>query len=277
MDDQQAVRLRSDPRRVADMFGRIAGRYDLMNRLMTAGLDRQWRRLAAEQAVLGAGERALDVCCGTGDLTIELARRHPGAQVTGLDLSEPMLARAADKARLAGLREPGVHVEAPASRAAGGLAPADAADALRASSVRFVCADAHRPPFSADEFAAVTAAFGVRNLPDLPLAFAGLLRVTRPGGRFVCLEITTPPAGMGRRFHRLWFDRCVPLLGRFLAGDSAAYSYLPASVRAFPDADGLARTLYDAGWRRIRFRRLGMGIVALHVAEKPVAHAGRPT
>lgn len=248
MDHDEAARLRSEPLRVAAMFGRIAGRYDLMNALMTAGLDRRWRGLAAAQAGLGPGDRGLDVCCGTGDLTMELARRYRHSAIVGLDLSEPMLARARRKAR----------------RTGAGTVDDD-------GRVAFVRADAHEPPFPDAVFGAVTAAFGVRNLPDLPRAFSALWRVTRPGGRLVCLEITTPPPGPGRRFHAFWFDRCVPLLGRLIAGDGAAYSYLPASVRAFPDAGGLARLLYDAGWRSIRFRRLGMGIVALHVAEKPAA------
>jgi demethylmenaquinone methyltransferase/2-methoxy-6-polyprenyl-1,4-benzoquinol methylase len=248
VDHDEAARLRSEPLRVAAMFGRIAGRYDLMNTLMTAGLDRRWRRLTAVEAGLGPGDRGLDICCGTGDLTMELARMYRHSAVVGLDLSEPMLVCARSKAR----------------RAAVGAVDDD-------SRVRFVRADAHEPPFPDAAFGAVTAAFGIRNLPDLPRAFSALWRVTRPGGRFVCLEITTPPAGPGRRFHAFWFDRCVPLLGRLVAGDGAAYSYLPASVRAFPDADGLAGLLHDAGWRSIRFRRLGMGIVALHVAEKPAS------
>jgi len=251
VDHDEAARLRSEPLRVAAMFGRIAGRYDLLNTLMTAGLDRRWRRLAAVEAGLGPGDRGLDICCGTGDLTIELARMYRHSAVVGLDLSEPMLARARRKVRRAGIN----------GWDDGGR-------------VCFVRADAHEPPFPAAAFGAVTAAFGVRNLPDLPRAFSALLRVTRPGGRLVCLEITTPPPGPGRRFHAFWFERCVPLLGRLIAGDGAAYSYLPASVRAFPEADGLARLLHEAGWRSIRFRRLGMGIVALHVAERPSVAVG---
>jgi demethylmenaquinone methyltransferase/2-methoxy-6-polyprenyl-1,4-benzoquinol methylase len=251
MDRSSAQELRREPRRVAAMFDRIAARYDLMNALMTAGLDRRWRRLAATQAGLRPADEALDVCCGTGDLSIALAATDAGVRVLGLDLSDAMLDRA--RAKLA-------------SRAA--------AEPSLAARVGFVSGDALQLPFADGRFAAVTAAFGVRNLHDLSLAFAGLLRVTRPGGRLVCLEITTPPPGPGRRFHAFWFERCVPLLGRLVAGDGSAYSYLPASVRAFPDADGLARLLRDAGWRNVRYRRLGMGIVALHVAEKPAA--GQP-
>lgn len=230
------------------MFDRIAARYDLMNALMTAGLDRRWRRLAAAEAGLRPGDEALDVCCGTGDLSIALAAYDAGVHVLGLDLSEAMLDRARAKLASRAVAEPSL-----------------------AARVGFVSGDALQLPYADERFAAVTAAFGVRNLHDLPQAFAGMLRVTRPGGRLVCLEITTPPPGPGRRFHAFWFDRCVPLLGRLVAGDGSAYSYLPASVRAFPDADGLARLLCDAGWRHVRYRRLGFGIVALHVAERPAA------
>jgi demethylmenaquinone methyltransferase / 2-methoxy-6-polyprenyl-1,4-benzoquinol methylase len=253
MDRDAAADLRSEPRRVAQMFDRIAARYDLMNRLMTVGLDSRWRRLAAAESGLRPGDEALDLCCGTGDLTIALAAGCRGVEVVGLDLSEQMLSLARRKA------------ERPPRRAGRRGRRGGAAD----SRVSFVRGDALHLPFAAGRFAAVTAAFGVRNLHDLPVAFAGILRVTRPGGRLVCLEITTPPPGLGRRFHEFWFDRCVPMLGRLVAGDGSAYAYLPASVRAFPDADGLACLLWDAGWREIRFRRLGMGIVAIHVARKP--------
>jgi len=228
-----------DPERIEAMFSRIARRYDLMNLLMTAGLDRRWRRRAAAAAVLQPGERVLDVCCGTGDLAFELARRYPFSHVTGLDFSEAMLVRARAKAAHAELRSP----------------------------VGFVAGDLLALPFADDSFAAVTVAYGVRNVPDLPRAFAEMARVTHPGGRVVCLEITTPPGGFGRRFHGLWFDRAVPALGRLVAGDGSAYTYLPASVRGFPPAEELAVLMRRAGLRAVRFRRFGMGIIALHVAE----------
>ena len=234
-----------EPERIRDMFGRIARHYDLMNRLMTAGLDGRWRRLAAVQAGLARGDSALDVCCGTGDLAFEIARRYPEALVTGLDFAEPMLERARAKAaRMAG-------------RLAVSQAPA------------FVAGDVLELPFPDDRFAAVGAAFGVRNVADLPGAFAEMVRVTRPGGRVVCLEITTPPPGPGRRFHALWFDRLVPALGRIVAGDGSAYAYLPASVRSFPEATTLAAIMTGAGLRHVRFRRFGLGIVALHCGLVP--------
>jgi demethylmenaquinone methyltransferase/2-methoxy-6-polyprenyl-1,4-benzoquinol methylase len=234
-----AGEVERDPQQIEAMFSRIARRYDLMNLLMTAGLDRLWRRRAAAAAELPRGERALDACCGTGDLALALAKRYPFGRVTGLDFSEAMLARARTKAARAGFQ----------------------------SVVDFVAGDLLALPFADDSFAAVTVGYGVRNVPDLPRAFAEMARVTRSGGRVVCLEITTPTGGFGRRFHRLWFDRAVPALGRLVAGDGSAYTYLPASVRNFPSADELAVIMRAAGLTAVRYRRFGMGIIALHVGE----------
>jgi demethylmenaquinone methyltransferase/2-methoxy-6-polyprenyl-1,4-benzoquinol methylase len=232
------------------MFGRIARHYDLMNRLMTAGLDGRWRAAAAAEACLSPGDRVLDVCCGTGDLAFALARRYPGAVVIGLDFAEPMLERARAKAARIVAR--------------GAASPAPT----------FVAGDVLALPFPDGQFTAVSAAFGVRNVADLPGAFAEMVRVTRPGGRVICLEITTPPPGPGRRFHELWFDRVVPALGRLVAGDGSAYGYLPASVRSFPEAGALAAIMIDAGLSHVRFRRFGMGIVALHCGVVPAPAKG---
>ncbi len=240
--DTGGVSVDRDPARIAAMFGRLVPRYDLMNRVMTVGLDRRWRRLAAAEAVPLPGDRLLDVCCGTGDLTLALAERWPGCTVIGLDFTPGMVARARRKAT---------------ARALPGPPPT------------FVEGDLLALPFADGEFAAVTVGWGVRNVPDLRRALAEMTRVTRPGGRVVCLESTRPPAGLGRRFHALWSERLVPLLGRVLAGDAAAYEYLPASVRDFPDAEGLAALMVAAGLERVRFRRLGLGAVALHVGVKP--------
>ncbi len=234
-----------EPERIRSMFGRIARRYDLMNRLMTAGLDGRWRSLAAAEACLAPGDSALDVCCGTGDMAFALARRYPGASVTGLDFAEPMLERA--RAKAAKMVGRGGNAAAPT----------------------FIAGDLLSLPFPDDRFAAVTVAFGVRNVSDLPGAFSEMVRVTRPGGRVVCLEITTPPPGPGRRFHALWFDRMVPALGRLVAGEGSAYSYLPASVRSFPEAGALAAGMTTAGLRQVRFRRFGLGIVAVHCGVVP--------
>jgi demethylmenaquinone methyltransferase / 2-methoxy-6-polyprenyl-1,4-benzoquinol methylase len=217
------------------MFDRIAGRYDAMNSVMTAGLHHRWRERAADRTELSPGDSALDVCCGTGDLALELAGRVlPGGRVIGCDFSEPMLDLAREKA---------------AERAAG--------------AVRFEWADALQLPYDADRFDAVTVGFGVRNLADLDRGLREMARVLRPGGRLVILEITQPRRPPLSTFYSLWFDRVVPALGA-LAGDSEAYAYLPESVRSFPDPRGLAAKMDAAGLERIRYTVLAGGIIAIH-------------
>ena len=221
------------------MFDRIARPYDAMNRVMTAGLDRSWRSLAADATGVGAGASVLDACCGTGDLALELARRvGPMGEVIGVDFSEGML----DRAR--------------AKSAEGGL-----------ENVEWMLGDALALPLPRNRVAAATVAFGVRNLADYEQGFRELARVVRPGGRVVCLEITTPQHGALAGFYRVWFDRLVPAVGRLVDRESSAYSYLPASVRRFPDPPALGRVMYAAGLRRVRFKLLAGGIVALHVGE----------
>ena len=213
---------------VRRMFDRIAPVYDAMNRVMTAGLDRRWRRITVEQAVR-SGDRVLDACCGTGDLA--LAARARGAAVVGLDFSERMLERARAKS----------------------------------GEVEWVRGDVLALPFGDASFDAVTVGFGVRNVEDLDAGLHELRRVLRPGGRIGILEITTPRGALAS-FYRVWFDRLVPLLGRLLPGGSA-YTYLPASVRRFPTPEELAALLQGCGFAAVRFRRFAGGIVALHVAE----------
>ncbi len=234
-----------DPSRIEAMFGGIADRYDLMNRLMTAGLDGRWRRMAAAQARLRPDDEALDVCCGTGDLAFGLAEACPACAVTGLDFTPAMLARASQKA---------------AVREQRGLPVPHA----------FVQGDVLALPFDDDRFGAVTVGWGVRNVPDVPRAFEEMVRVTRPGGRIVCLESTQAPPGWGSRFHEVWMGHVVPKVGRVVTGDPSAYAYLPASVAAFPRAGELAAIMSRAGLADVRYRRLGFGAVALHVGRVPV-------
>jgi demethylmenaquinone methyltransferase/2-methoxy-6-polyprenyl-1,4-benzoquinol methylase len=215
---------------VRGMFDRIAPVYDAMNRLMTAGLDRRWRRLAVRE-VVWPGDRVLDACCGTGDLAVEAERR--GGRVVGLDFSEPMLERARRKS----------------------------------GAIEWVRGDALALPFGEGEFDAVTVGFGVRNLSDLEGGLREAARVLRPGGRIAVLEITRP-RGLLRPFFRLWFDVLVPLAGKVLPGGKA-YTYLPASVRRFPGPEDLAALFLSAGFRKVRYRLLGGGSVALHIAERP--------
>jgi demethylmenaquinone methyltransferase/2-methoxy-6-polyprenyl-1,4-benzoquinol methylase len=212
------------------MFDRIAPVYDAMNRVMTVGLDVRWRRLAAE-SVVRPGDRVLDAACGTGDLAI--ADLKAGAdKVTGLDFSPNMLARARRKT------------------------------VRRRDVFEWVQGDLLALPFADATFGAATVGFGVRNVADLELALSELRRVLRPGGRLAILEITQPRGAL-RPFFSLWFDRVVPALGKVLPGGSA-YSYLPASVKRFPDAETLARLLRERGFAGVDFRLLAGSIVALH-------------
>jgi demethylmenaquinone methyltransferase / 2-methoxy-6-polyprenyl-1,4-benzoquinol methylase len=218
------------PDAVRSMFDRIAPVYDVMNRVMTAGLDIRWRRLAAESAVR-RGDRVLDAACGTGDLAIADLKAG-AAKVTGLDFSEAMLARARKKA------------------------------AQWTDSLDWVQGDMLALPFAEGTFDAATVGFGVRNVADLELGLHELRRVLRPGGRVAILEITQPRGAL-RPFFSVWFDHVVPALGKVLPG-GAAYTYLPASVKRFPDAESLARMLRECGFGEVRFRLLAGSIVALH-------------
>jgi demethylmenaquinone methyltransferase / 2-methoxy-6-polyprenyl-1,4-benzoquinol methylase len=213
------------PDGVRRMFDRIAPVYDVMNRVMTAGLDQRWRRLTV-RAVVRPGDRVLDACCGTGDLAV--AARKAGAEVVGLDFSEPMLERARRKS----------------------------------SEIEWIRGDLLELPFDDGSFDAATVGFGVRNVADLERGLGELHRVVRPGGRVGILEITRP-RGPLRLFYRLWFDVLIPLAGKILPGGKA-YTYLPASVRRFPGPEELAALMEGHGFGEVSFRRLAGGIVALH-------------
>jgi demethylmenaquinone methyltransferase/2-methoxy-6-polyprenyl-1,4-benzoquinol methylase len=218
---------------VRAMFDRIAGLYDVMNTLMTAGLHHRWRDRAVTLAAFGPGSHVIDVATGTGDLAIALARAvAPDGEVVACDFSEEMLARARAKA------------------------PA----------LRFEWADALALPYASDRFDAATVGFGARNFSDLRAGIAEMVRVVRPGGRVVILEITRPTREPLASFYRGWFDRIVPALGR-IAGDSAAYSYLPNSVKRFPAPRELAAVMESCGLRAISYILTAGGIIAIHVGE----------
>jgi demethylmenaquinone methyltransferase / 2-methoxy-6-polyprenyl-1,4-benzoquinol methylase len=212
---------------VRAMFDRIAGVYDLMNSVMTAGLHHRWRERAADLARVGPGTRALDVATGTGDLAIALARR--GGEVVGSDFSEGMLERAR----------------------------------LKSPAVRWEQANAMALPYPDDAFDAATVGFGARNFSDLGRGLREMVRVVRPGGRVVVLEITTPTRPPLSTFFSLWFDRVVPLLGR-ATGEDVAYSYLPSSVKRFPGPFELGAAMHGAGLRDVRWILTAGGIIALH-------------
>ena len=215
---------------VRAMFDRIARVYDLLNSVMTAGLHQRWRERAAELAAAGDGDRVLDVATGTGDLALALAERvGPSGEVVGCDFSEVMLELAREKA-------PGL---------------------------RFETANALDLPYEDDSFDAATVGFGARNFSDLARGLSEMTRVVRPGGRVVVLEITTPQRPPLSSFFRVWFDRIVPLLGR-VAGDPDAYTYLPNSVRRFPDGRGLGAAMAAVGLVDVRWVVTAGGIIAIH-------------
>ena len=224
-------------RQVRAMFGRIVPRYDLLNRLMSFGMDGSWRRSAAA-AAQPRGRLALDVGTGTGNLALEL-HRQGAAHVIGVDFSSEMLSVAGAKASTAGV---------PTS---------------------WALADALQLPFPEGSFHCVTNAFLLRNLADLPAGLAEMARVLKPGGRLVCLDMTQPPVGPFGALYRLYFGRLLPPLAGALSGDAAAYRYLPNSLQGFPDASALRALLQETGLTQAAAHKLGGGTVALHTAVKP--------
>ncbi|MGI8967909.1 MAG: bifunctional demethylmenaquinone methyltransferase/2-methoxy-6-polyprenyl-1,4-benzoquinol methylase UbiE [Chloroflexota bacterium] len=221
---------------VARMFGAIADRYDLMNRLMTFGQDQKWRRQAVDLTGVQPGADCLDVATGTGDLAFELAARVlPGGSVAGVDLVEEMLIHARQKA------------------------------SERALPVAFEQGDVANLPYPDNSFDAVTCGFGLRNFEDRTAALIEMTRVVRPGCRVVILELTPPSNALAREY----MDQVVPRLGQLIAGAREAYTYLPASVKQFPDAPELGRMLQEAGLRQVTYRLLNFGTIALHWGTKP--------
>ncbi len=221
------------------MFDRVAPRYDALNRILSAGRDAGWRRRAVALARLGPNEVALDVGVGTGDLSFGLLDASAAdARVVGIDLSAAMLAGAGRRAE--------ERVE------------------TRFSGVR---ANAERLPFAEATFTRVVAGFAVRNFGDLGAGLREMRRVLRPGGRAVVLELSTPPNTFVRGAYHLYFHRLSPLFAAMLGGDPAAYRYLPRSVAEFPAADAFANVMRDAGFARVRYERLSLGIAAIHLGE----------
>lgn len=222
---------------VKELFAGISPRYDLINRLISWGLDRKWRRLVAQHQQDGGG-RALDVASGTGDLALELARQ--GNRVTAVDFCLEMLAQGQRKARREGLD----------------------------TSTDFVLADALCLPFPDNSFDCVATAFALRNVADLCCCLQEMQRVVRPGGMVVVLELTHPQPGIVAAIYKLYLNFLVPWLGGWISGDRGAYAYLSRSLAPFPTAQGLKGMMGEVGLSQVSYRRLGLGTVALHIGLK---------
>lgn len=223
------------------MFGGIAPRYDLLNRLLSFARDCYWRREAVAHAQLPADGVALDVCTGTADMALELARQFPSARrIVGVDFCLPMIRIAAEKVARRGLT----------------------------GRIRLQAGSAEALPFDANIFNAVTIAFGIRNVIDRRRGLAELWRVLRPGGVGIILEFATPQGPLFGWLYRVYFHVGLPWLGGLISGDAQAYRYLPASVSAFPSPQELARLMEEVGFRDVQFRTMTGGIVTLHVGKK---------
>ena len=235
------VELRGSEKRryVAAMFSRISGRYDLMNFLMTGGMDSRWRRKAAARALEGLEGPVLDVATGTGDLALELERTEGAGDVVGMDLLEPMVNRASAKG---GRRR-----------------------------VSFAMGDALSLPFQDNSFACVTSAFSLRNIPDLEQSLREMARVVRPGGRVLSLETMPVERGLLRPFVKFYFRRVVPLVGAVVALDMSAYTYLPRSVEGFVSPEELEGAFARVGLEDVGRESMGFGAVHLHWGRKVTA------
>jgi demethylmenaquinone methyltransferase/2-methoxy-6-polyprenyl-1,4-benzoquinol methylase len=230
--------------RIRAMFGRIARRYDLMNRLMTLGRDRAWRRYVVRQADLPVGGRLLDIATGTGDIAFEAVRREGGPVVVGADFSLPMMR--------VGQAKPG------------------------GDGICWCQCDALALPFREAAFNAVTSGYLIRNVVDASAAFREQVRVVSPGGRVVCLDTSPPPRGLLHPLIMFHFKVVIPLLGRLVAGDGAAYTYLPESTEGFKAPDELAQVMREAGLERVAYRRFMFGTIAVHTGFRPAGDRIRP-
>jgi len=239
--DDKSVNESEHARRVREMFAGIASRYDLLNHLLSVNTDQRWRRLVAKRlrgALESPGARALDVACGTGDLSLQIAQ-VTGARVIGTDFCRPMLDIAARKT------------------------------SARARVIPFIEGDALRLPFAEQSFDAVTIAFGLRNLSSVEGGLRELWRVLKPGGRAAVLEFSSPVVPGFRALFQFYFTRVLPRIGGYVSGSRGAYEYLPDSVSRFPDQERLASLMREVGFEEVEYQNLTGGIAALHMGTRP--------
>lgn len=236
-DPPRSPGLEKDAGRIRSMFGRVARRYDLLNHLLSASLDRVWRRTLARSLALPRGSRVLDLCCGTGDQAEAL--RAPGVEIVAADFCLPMLALALPKFARGGTPAP-----------------------------EPIQADALALPFPPARFDAATVSFGLRNVADLDAALHELVRVLRPGGELAVLEFAIPAWQPLRGLYLFYFRHLLPAVGRLVSSDDQAYSYLPSSVLEFPQRAGFTARLEAAGFEGTSFRPLSGGILCLYRARR---------
>lgn len=226
---------------IQKMFDGIAPSYDRLNHLMSLGVDRLWRRKAVKELVDGTVQKILDVACGTGDSTIELAKRAGlGSTVIGVDISAGMMEPLMRKAAKAGVHDR-IHLKV---------------------------ADGCNLPYADGTFHAVTCSFGIRNFEDKAKGLREFLRVLKPGGKMVILELSVPDGRRLRKLYNVYFMHIMPWIGGLVSGNKEAYRYLPASVRAFPAPEKFCDMIKDAGFRSVRFRTLTFGLCRMYIAEK---------
>lgn len=245
VSQQRQVSESEHARRVREMFAGIAGRYDLLNHLLSGNIDKRWRRLVAQRlkaALAKDGARALDVACGTGDLSLALAEAT-GAVIIGTDFCRPMLEVAARKAA-----------------------------ASKPPQISFIEGDALKLPFADHSFEAVTIAFGLRNLSSVEGGLRELLRILKPGGRAAILEFSSPVVPGFRALFQFYFTRVLPRIGGMVSGSRKAYEYLPDSVSRFPDQKRLVALMGTVGFEEVEYKNLTGGIAALHLGTRPAAH-----
>lgn len=225
---------------VRDMFDNIAPAYDFMNRAMTFGIDRRWRRIAVDMVARNPHDSILDIATGTGDLAMLFARRTQARRITGLDLSQGMIDIGRRKIERAGL----------------------------AGRIELICGDSLAMPFADAQFDAITVAYGVRNFADLLAGYREMARVLRPGGTLTVIELCTPTARLVRPLYRLYTRRIIPLMGRLVSKDVRAYSYLPESIAAVPQRAGMTALMEQAGFSDAAWRTLTFGTCAIYTARK---------